>query len=227
LLVAALVLASGCQSTTPPPTASDLEAARLRLSRPLSGDPVALYHLRVPSSGGLRLSLLTSGEAGRLTVSEPFGSAVSLTAWIGGEPATFYDLRRGCRLEGVSLARALGVAALPLPEAVRLLGGRLPAVVGDRVSVRPDGRLLVEGKDWSAEVEVAPDPWRVVSVAEGTAGDGGWKIELGDHTASVPGRVYVRREDGRWAELELIRLEWRNGGELPPLPELPFCTRDD
>jgi hypothetical protein len=218
------MLVAGCRSAGPPPTASDLEAARLRLSRPLPGSPVALYHLRVPSSGGLRLSLLTSGEAGRLTVSEPFGSAVSLTAWVGAAPATFFDLRQGCRLDAVDLERVLGISAMPLPQAVRLLAGRLPAVDGDRVSIRADGRLLVEGVGWKAVIEVAPEPWRVMSATEERAGDGGWKIELSDHTASVPGIVHVRRENGRWAELELVRLEWKDTAELPPLPELPVCV---
>jgi len=185
---------------------------------------VALYHLRVPSSGGLRLSLLTSGEAGRLTVSEPFGSAVSLTAWVGASPATFFDLRQGCRLDAVDLERVLGISAMPLPQAVRLLAGRLPAADGDRVSIRADGRLLVEGVGWRAVIEVAPEPWRVMSAAEERAGDGGWKIELSDHTASVPGVVRVQRENGRWAKLELVRLEWKDTIELPLLPELPVCV---
>jgi hypothetical protein len=223
LLMALMVLA-GCRSAAPTLDATDLEAARLRLSRPLPGSPVALYHLRVPSSGGLRLSLLTSGEAGRLTISEPFGSAVSMTAWVGAGPATFFDLRQGCRLEAVDLERVLGISAMPLPQAVRLLAGRLPAADGDRVSIRSDGRLLVEGAGWKAVIEVASEPWRVMSVAEERAGGGGWKIELSDHTASVPGVVHVKQKNGRWAELELVRLEWKTTDELPLLPELPVCV---
>jgi len=220
----ALVLLTGCRSAAPPPGAADLEAARLRLSRPLPGNPAALYHLRVPSSGGLKLSLLTSGEAGRLTVSEPFGSALSLTAWAGVGPSTFFDLRQSCRLEAADLEQILGIAAMPLPQAVHLLGGRLPATDGDRISIRPDGRLFVEGAGWKALIEVAPDPWRVMSVVEEKAGGGGWKIELGGHTASVPGVLHVQRENGRWAELELVQLEWNAANELPPLPELPACV---
>ncbi len=223
-ILIALMLLAGCRSAAPLLGTVDLEAARLRLSRPLPGNPAALYHLRVPSSGGMRLSLLTSGEAGRLTVSEPFGSAISLTAWDSAAPATFFDLRQGCRLEAVDLEQVLGIAAMPLAQAVRLLGGRLPAAAGDRVSIRSDGRLLVEGAGWKALIEVAPEPWRVMSVAEEKVGGSGWKIELGDHTASVPGVVHVRRENGRWAELELVRLEWKDTGELPPLPELPACV---
>ena len=223
VLIALFVL-TGCRSAAPTPGAADLEAARLRLNRPLPGNPAALYHLRVPSSGGLRLSLLTSGEAGRLTVSEPFGSALSLTAWTGVGPSTFFDLRQGCRLEAADLEQILGIAAMPLPQAVRLLGGRLPAADGDRISIRSDGRLLIEGAGWKALIEVASDPWRVMSVAEENAGGGGWRIELGDHTASVPGVVHVQREKGSWAELELVRLEWNTANELPPLPEMPECV---
>jgi len=62
-VLVALVLLTACRSAAPPLGAADLEAARLRLNQPLPGSPAALYHLRVPSSGGLRLSLLTSGEA--------------------------------------------------------------------------------------------------------------------------------------------------------------------
>jgi len=220
----ALVVLTGCRSVAPPLGAADLEAAQLRLNRPLPGNPAALYHLRVPSSGGLRLSLLTSGGAGRLTVSEPFGSALSLTAWTGVGPSTFFDLRQGCRLEAADLEQILGIAVMPLPQAVRLLGGRLPATDGDRISIRSDGRLLIEGAGWKALVEVEPEPWRVMSVAEEKAGGGGWTIELSDHTASVPGVVRVQRENGRWAELELVQLEWNTANELPPLPEMPACV---
>jgi hypothetical protein len=223
----ALALLTGCRSAAPPPGAADLEAARLRLNQPLPGNPAALYHLRVPSSGGLRLSLLTSGEAGRLTVSEPFGSAISLTAWAGATSSTFFDLRQGCRVDAADLEQILGIAAMPLPQAVRLLGGRLPAADGDRISIRPDGRLVVEGAGWKALIEVAPEPWKVMSVVEEKVGGGGWKIELGDHTASVPGVVRVQRENGRWAELELVRLEWNAANELPLLPEMPACVMVD
>lgn len=215
---------SGCRSTTPEFTPVDLEAAIENLSRPLPGDPAVLYRLRVSSSGGLRMALLTSGDAGRLTVSEPFGSAVSLTAWTGSQAPTFYDLRKGCRLEAADLGRVLGVSALPLPQAVRLLGGRLPTDVDDRVTPRADGRLLVEGRGWEAIVTVKAEPWRVVSVEEAGGRKRGWRLELGDHSLSVPGLVRVKNGDGRWAELKLVRLEWNAGGELPSLPELPLCV---
>ena len=49
-------------------------------------------------------------------------------------------------------------------------------------------------------------------------------IELGDHTLSIPGFVRVENPNGRWAELRLVRLEWNEGEEMPPLPGLPLCT---
>jgi hypothetical protein len=214
----------GCASTVPETSPLDLEVAIENLHRPLSGDPAALYRLRVSSSGGLRMSVVTSGDQGRLTVSEPFGAAVSLTAWSGSEPPIFFDLREGCRLEASDLEQALGVAAMPLPPAVRLLVGRLPAVDEDWVAARGDGRILVEGRQWAALVRVAADPWRVVSVEEAGIRGRGWRFELEDHSLSVPGFIRVENRDGRWAELELLRLEWNRDGELPPLPDLPPCT---
>ncbi|MCW8984614.1 MAG: hypothetical protein OQK55_04680, partial [Thermoanaerobaculales bacterium] len=182
--------------------------------------------LRISSSGGLRMSVLTSGEDGRLTVSEPFGAAVSLTSWSGSQPPTFFDLREGCQIQATDLEQALGVAAMPLPQAVRLFVGRLPATSDDWIAPREDGRILVEGERWAAMVTVAADPWRVVLVEEITARDRGWRFELRDHTFSVPGFVRVENSDGRWAELKLVRLEWSAGGELPPIPDLPLCTAE-
>jgi len=216
----------GCQSTAPVTVPVDPEAAIERLNRPLTGDPAVLYRLRVSSSGGLRMSVLTSGEAGRLTVSEPFGAAVSLTSWSGSQQPTFFDLREGCQIQAADLEQALGVAAMPLPQAVRLFGGRLPATGDDWVTPREDGRILVEGLRWAALVTVAADPWRVVSVEQVDAQDRGWRLELSDHSLSVPGFIRVENADGRWAELELVRLEWNEGGELPPPPDLPLCTAE-
>lgn len=213
----------GCQSTSRETVPLDLEAAVDRLSRPLPGDPAALYRLRVSSSGGLRMALLTSDEEGRLTVSEPFGSAVSLIAWSGSKPPTFFDLRERCRLDAADLEMVLGVGAMPPPQAVRLLGGRLPAINGDRVTAREDGQILVEGRGWAARVTVASDPWRVISVEEIGNREDGWRLELDDHTSSVPSRVRVENRDGRWADLELVRLEWNQGGDLPALPALQPC----
>lgn len=215
---------AGCQSTALETVPVDPETAIEKLNRPLTGDPAALYRLRVSSSGGLRMSVLTSGEDGRLTVSEPFGAAVSLTSWSGSRQPTFFDLREGCQIEGMDLEQALGVAAMPLPQAVRLLSGRLPATGEDWVAPREDGRVLVEGLDWAALVTVAADPWRVVLVEQIDTEDRGWRFELSDHSLSVPGFVRVENADGRWAELELVRLEWSEGGELPSLPDLPLCS---
>jgi hypothetical protein len=226
----ALLAVAACVSSAPEIGSIDLEAARSHLGRPLTADPAVLYRLRVPSSGGLRLAVMASGEDGRLTVSEPFGSAVSLTAWSGEQPPTFYDLREGCRLEAVNLEQALGVAAVPLPQAVRLMCGRLPAIEGDEVSVSPDGRLLVTGRGWSALVTVAPDPWRVVEVEDGNPNGAAWRISLGNHIASVQGliplpkSIRVKKIGGRWAELELVGLEWNQEAQLPPLPGLPLCV---
>jgi hypothetical protein len=218
-----LVVATACTSTTEQLAPVDLAAAREHLDRPLPGDPAMLYRLRVPSSGGLRLSILTEGEAGRLTVSEPFGSAVSLTAWDGEGPGSYFDLREGCRIEATDLTRALGIGAMPLPQAVRLLGGRLPATGDDVVTDRSDGRIVVAGRGWAAIVSVAADPWRVVRVEEVTENKKGWRFELGDHSASVPGSIRLRAPSGRWAELELVRLEWDTGRSLPELPDLAPC----
>lgn len=160
-----------------------------------------------------------------MTVSEPFGSAVSVTAWAGDRDPVFYDLREGCRLVTSDLAAVLGVRAMPLPQAVRLLGGRLPALPGDEVSNFAGG-LVVTGRGWSAEVRVAPDPWRIVSVRNATRSDSGWKLDLEEHTGSVPGRIRIARE-GRWAELELVRLEWNQGTVLPETPDLPACVMKD
>jgi len=227
-LVVALMLLGiiGCRTTVPDLTPGDLAAAIERLGRPLSGDPAALYRMRVSSSGGLRMAVLTSGDNGRLTISEPFGSAVSLTSWTAANPPTFFDLRKGCRLESSDLERALGVAAMPLPQALRLLVGRLPATSEDRVTVREDGRIVVEGRDWAALVQVAAGPYRVVSVEEAGRQGGGWSFELKDHSLSVPGFVRVENPDGRWAELDLVRLEWSERGKLPPLPDLPPCSAE-
>jgi hypothetical protein len=214
----------GCQTAAPVPEPVDTKEAAEYLSRPLRGDPAALYRLRVGKSGGLRMSLLTSDEGGRLTISRPFGGAVSVTAWQGAQPPMFFDLREGCRLHTTDLERALGVAAMPLPQAVRLLGGRLPALADDWISLREDDQILIEGEHWAALVRVASNPIRVIAVEEVGGTDEGWRIELAEHTLSIPGFVRVENPNGRWAELRLVRLEWNQGKELPPLPDLPFCS---
>jgi len=221
-----LVATLGCKSTDPHRTTGqlDLEYARSALRRPLSGNLAALYRLRVPSSGGLRLSVLTVSDLGRITISEPFGSAMSLTSWSADAPPEVFDLRERCRFTTNDLSGVLGVGNLPLPQAVRLLGGRLPAVNGDRVQIEEDGRLRVVGPSWTGLVTVAPDPWRVTAVEDVSADrQGGWQLRLKDHSSSVPGWLRVKGTDGRWAELELVRLEWNTAAELPPAPALPVC----
>ena len=193
------------------------------LTRPLPGDFAALYGLTVARSGGLRLSVVTAGDEGRLTISEPFGTAVSLTAWSARGPAVFFDMDEGCRRDVVDLEGVLGAGALPLHQAVRLLGGRLPVAPGDEITFS-DGLLHVRGIHWAAEIELAPDPWRVSEVSEVRADGGvGWRLELGDHTSSVPGTIRLENSDGRWAKLDLKRLEWPKNTSLPELPIFKPC----
>jgi hypothetical protein len=53
----------GCRSAVDVPAldAAALADGREALSKPLSGDLAALYHVRVPSSGALRLAVLSNG----------------------------------------------------------------------------------------------------------------------------------------------------------------------
>ena len=227
LLAAAgcLVLGGACRTTIDRPAidAAALADAREALSGPLPGGLSALYHLQVPSSGSLRLAVLERGGAGRLTVSEPFGGAVLVTSWAAERPSRVFDLRDGCWHDAGESAAGLGVTAMPLPQAVRLLGGRLPATAGDRVIERPGVGFEVDGDGWRALVTVAPEPWRVTAVNElAPAGTAGWRVRLRDHTSSVPGAVRIEGPDRDWAELELVQLEW-DGGGLPAEPNLPPC----
>lgn len=233
-LAAGLLLASsllpaavGCRSAAPrqvqPLTVTELEAARRALGGERDDDVTALYRLKVPRASGLRAALRTSGPAGRLTVSDPFGSAVSLVAWSGGDRGDVFDLEEGCRVPDVDLTAVLGVGRLPLTPMLHLLVGRLPAGEGDTVAIA-DGALEVRGLDWRAAVELAPDPWRVTKVV-GRVGDrlDAWRIEVASHHGAVPGEIRIEREDGRWARLELVRLVLGPVAELPPLPDLPDC----
>jgi hypothetical protein len=221
--VIALVGVFGCRTSAPEFAPAELESARAQLMLPLKGDPAALYRLRVPTAGGLRMAMLTSGSAGRMTISESMGSAISVTAWSGGGGGFFYDMREGCRLESADLGRVLGIGAMPLPQAVLLLGGRLPATAGDTVTPTDKSHFLIRGEGWAADVKLASEPWRVMTVHE-VGNKPGWSIVLGNHTGSVPGSVRLNTSNRRWAELELIRLEWHEGGELPPLPDVPWCV---
>lgn len=203
-----------------------LDEAIATLTRPLPGDFAGLYAMRMSRSGGFRLAVITAGDGGRMTVSEPFGAAISLTAWSTGGPAVFFDMEAGCRRPAADVEEVLGVRAVPLAQAVRLLGGRLPALAGDDVVPRADGDIELVGDGWAARVRVAPDPWRVQEVAEvGALRGRGWRIELDDHTSSVPGRIRVENVDGRWVELELTRMEWPESARLPDLPDFPECGR--
>ena len=226
LLLAALLAPAGACRSVPAagPAGAELAGGVEYLSRPLPGDMAALYRLRVPSSGGLRLSVLTRGVAGRITISEPFGSALSLTAWSQGQPTLMYDLKQGCRLEIADVSAVLGIGGLPVSRAAGLLGGRLPVLAGDAVRPAGSGTLAVRGAGWTSTVRVAAGPWRVVEVTgPDENGTTGWTLTLDRHTSSVPGLVRGRRPNGDWFELELVRLEWGSENELPPPPDLPDC----
>lgn len=226
VLALTVVAHSGCESSRhPTATMEELDSAVVLLARPLPGDFAALYDLRVARSGGLRLAVLTRAGEGRMTISEPFGGAVSLSAWTVGGPSMFFDMDRGCRREVDDLEEVLGVGALPLSQAVRLLGGRLPMLPGDDVVITDGMDLRVSGGAWAIRVQLAADPWRVIEVVEERSDEGpGWRLELSSHTSSVPGRIRVENPDGRWAELELKRLEWPDAAVLPDLPDFPRCS---
>ncbi len=216
-----LVALPGCR-TAQPSRGEPVQAGLEVLARPLSGGLAALYRMRVPKTGGLRLVVLTLGNAGRLTVSEPFGSPVSILAWRGPGAAELADLKKGCRSEVSDASAILGVRGLPLPQAARLLGGRLPALPGDRVTVVEAPWVEVEGPGFGFRVRLAADPWRVVEV-EGPGDPPAWRIMLDRHTVSVPRSIRAEAGRGRWVELELVRLEWDTVERLPELPDLPPC----
>lgn len=221
----AVTAGSGCRSSAPPAVDPGLVRLALpELQRPLEGDPAALYRLRVPNAANLRLALLVAGDAGRMTISERFGSALTLTAWKGEEAPDLLDFREGCMVRGADLTRILGVAVMPMPQAVRFLVGRLPAAGSDRVAVRPDGLIEITGDRWSAVAEVRPEPWRVVMIREVADGNRGWTVTITDHAAAVPAALTIRKPGEGWAELELVRLEWDEANQLPPRPQLPPCA---
>ncbi len=216
---------AGCRATAPSLIDPALVHQSLpELLRPLEGDPAALYRLRVPNAANLRLALLVAGDAGRMTVSERFGSALSLTAWEGGAELDLFDFREGCMVAGAELSQILGVAVIPMPQAVRFLVGRLPALAGDGVEVRPDGSVEISGSGWAAVAEVRPGPWRVVGLRERGHRGGGWTIAVSNHSGAVPSVLTIRRPSRGWAELELVRLEWDEDNRLPALPALPECV---
>ena len=224
LLPVALVLS--CRTVPPPEPLSPAQVrdAVTTLRRPLSADLAALYRLRVPSASNLRLSVLTLGPAGRLSINGAFGAAQTLLSWTGGAPPVLYDLRHGCRLEAANVSALLGVTDLPLPQAILLLAGRLPALPDDEVRGLPDGRLLVQGVTWACVVSVRPEPWRVSAVEQVPArGSEGWSITVRDHALAVPSELRLEHPEGDWAELKLVGLQWNVNESLPELPELPLC----
>ncbi len=223
LFVAAV--ASGCRSTAPPTTipADELATAVAALAGPPATGVAALYRLRVPSTSGLRASITTSADGGRMSISDSFGRALLVAVWTGNRDGELYDLDVGCRVPGADLSAMIGAGGLPVEQAVWLLSGRLPAAAGDRIDVGEDG-LEITGRDWSAHVVVARDPWRVLEVRADTPAATAWRIELDDHTGSIPKSVFVKRADGEWARLELVRRETIGTVALPELPDLPVCV---
>jgi len=225
LLLLVVLTGWGCRSTAPSKTVAWDDGVTV-LEGPLPGDPAALYRLRSGGSGWLRLSVLTRDGAGRMTVSGTFGGALSLVAWDRTGAATVADLKKGCRVAVSDASAVLGLARLPLPQAVRLLGGRMPHSRSSRTVPLGGGMYRVEGTGWSCRVRLASEPWRVVRV-EGPAATPRWSVELSRHTGSLPGRLEITAPSGRHVVLELVRLEWNTGAALPPLPELPPCRRQE
>jgi hypothetical protein len=223
--VAAAVL--GCGSSAPVARIDPAAAAEglEQLAAPPAGDLAALYRLHGRAAGSLRLSVLVVGAAGRFSVSERMGSALSIAAWGPTGADQLYDLREGCRLVGDGAAEVFGFRALPLRQAARLLAGRLPAGDDDRVVVLPTGQIRVDGRGWGADVRLAPGPWRVVEVRQRDGEDAaGWRVEISEHAGSVPTALEVTGADGRWVRLAAVQIQWNTVDELPPLPELPRCT---
>ncbi len=210
-----------------PLTPLELQAGIERLSSPLPGDPVALYRVEVPESGGLRLTVQTAPEGGRFLLSEPFGAAVALTVWDARGGWRVYDLQQGCRVDSMSFP-IMDLADVSPAGIVRLLMGRLPTLIdGGRCRVVGSGDSIAKPEGpGECTALIAPDPWRVVRVAGGT-GRGFWEVELDQHTASVAGEIHVSWGDGQWAELQLVRLQWDSLTTLPPEPELPWCSVTD
>jgi hypothetical protein len=188
------------------------------LSRPLPGPMAALYRMRVPATGGLRLSVVARDGAGRITVSEPFGAAVVVAGWSARGQTRVFDLREGCRLSYRQAGEAVGLGALPLERAVRLLGGRLPLLPGDEIALGDDATVRAAGGDWSGELTLDRDPWRVVEVRSA-----GFTVELTDHTSSLPGRLRILGRDEEPVTMVLSSLKWEAPPQLSPLPDLPPC----
>jgi len=220
--VVVVMVLSGC-ATAPrvsvdPTRMAEAEAA---FNAPLPGELAVLYRMRIPRSGSLSLTVITDGASGRWTISEPFGSAVSMTAWNHAGDTLLYDMEVGCRRPVEDLREVVGIDAFPMTQAARLLAGRLPAAPGDRVVVTGGGEFEIHGDGWGVTAYVTADPWRVVEVRPLR---GRWRIMLEEHEGSVPRRIRVKAGRGRWAELELSRIEWPEEVSLPALPAFPACV---
>lgn len=232
-MLTAMLALTGCVSSRDlgrPPQLDEAQRleAMAELRQPPTGDLAALYRLRVPHSGGLRCSVLARGDSGRLTISEHFGSALSLAAWSADGAAEILDLRQGCRLPSGDLSAMLGVGRLPMANAVRLLGGRLPMVEGDESWWQDEGWLVISGPGWAGSVRLsAQPPWRVVELRGlASSPETGWRLLLDEHIGSLPGLIRIEQGEERWAELKLIRLQWDTAADLPALPDLPQCEAE-
>ncbi len=226
LLVASTIGLVGCRATTEVPVLSADEVAQAvpGLSAPVSGDLSAIYRLRIQRAGGLRMSVLARPDSGRLTISRPFGDAVSAVGWEPNQLPVLVDYREGCSVRAASIMDLLGVGSLPLPQAVRLISGRLPATSADRVTVESNGQLKIVGPDWKCLVFLAPNPWRVTRVESADVPvDSQWSIDLSDHEQVVPKRLRFEGSSERWAEIELRQLQWHPIDNLPAMPEMPPC----
>jgi len=223
LCVSAAFLLVGCLSSRSGTSFLqwDLQEGLRQLRRPLPGPMAALYRLRVGSTSTLRMALLAEGEWGRMTISESFGSTLSITAWDVDQPARVLDMRHGCRIAGSALEGMPGISRIPMRRLPLLLGGRLPVEEGDRIDAGENGELIVDAASWHAVIRLEPDPWRVVEIRSGD-----FVITLADHSLSVPGRIETRDPEGRRIRLDLLRLKWEIARRPEALPELPLCGEE-
>ncbi len=227
LLLSVLMLlapAGGCRSTTAVLSTSEeqLSAAIRELTRPLPGPMAALYRLQVGSTRTLRLALLADGGWGRMTISESFGSTLSIGAWDEAEGSRILDMREGCRLRTTGLSGELGLGEIPIRRIPLLLGGRIPLEEDDHLDLgRDPGEILIRSAHWQALIRLVPDPWRVCEIRSGD-----FVVKLSDHSLSVPGRIETRDDSGRLIRLDLLRLRWEIRRKPGKLPEFPLCTAD-
>ena len=218
LCVSVVFLPAGCLSSRSGTSFPqwDLQEGLRQLMRPLPGPMAALYRLRVGSTSTLRMALLAEGRWGRMTISESFGSTLSITAWDVDQPTRVLDMRHGCRISGSAIEGIPGLSRIPMRRLPLLLGGRLPVGEEDRIEIGTHGELLVNSPSWNAVIYLEPDPWRVVEVRSGD-----YFVTLSDHSLSVPGRIETRDPEGRRIRLELLRLKWEIARRPGALPELP------